>query len=166
MDEFIKVGKFITTHGIKGELKLLPYNDDLSRYKDYYEIYVGDKYEKEIIKSVRFHKQSVLIKLNGYDDINEVLKLKGEDVYIHKDNLLELSKDEYFIKDLIGLEVYDLENNKVGILKEILKGLGNDIYVVKNKQKEFLIPGVKKFIKEINIDENKIIIAPIEGMIE
>ncbi|MGO1469324.1 MAG: ribosome maturation factor RimM [Tissierella sp.] len=163
---YIVIGKIINTHGIKGEVKLDPHTDDLKRYSDLNKIYIGDEKDPVEIENVRYHKNMVLLKLKEFNNINEVLFLKGEKIYIDEIDRVKLPDDKYFIYELIGCKVFDIEGKFVGDIKEILQNPSNDVYVIKDKEKEYLIPAVKEFIKEVNIIEKKVIIDTIEGMIE
>jgi 16S rRNA processing protein RimM len=162
---YIYLGKIVNTHGIKGEIRLLSdfkYKDKV--FKKDFTIYIGNKKNKEIITSYRHHKIFDMICLKGYNNINDILKYKGEKVYILK-NDLNLQEEEYLDEDLIGLEVF-VDNKSIGIVKRIDKYKANDIILVKGTNKEYLIPYVKDFIKEININNKKIVINNIKGLIE
>lgn len=164
--DYIVVGKIINTHGIKGEIKLYPYTDNIKRFSDLDEIYLGKNKLSVKIQSVRYHKEMVLLKFEGYDNINDVIILKDEFVFINKVDRIKLPKNKYFIYELIDCKVLDTDGNLIGYVKDVLKNSSNDVYIVKNEDKEYLIPAVKEFVKEINLGEQKIIIDPIEGMIE
>lgn len=156
----IKVGDIINTHGIKGELKVLPTSDEsFDREIDYY---IDDKLVN--VEYSRFHKNTILVKFKNYDNINDVLIFKSKTIYISEDDLLELEEDEYYVKDLVDSKVVDENNQEIGILDDILEYEANDVYVVKNGEKEYLIPAVAEFILDIDT-ENKIIkVKLIEGM--
>ncbi len=164
--ERILVGKIVNTHGIKGDLKVYPYTDNIKRFSKLKRIYIGEEELAVQIESVKYHKEMALIKLKEFNNINDVLFLKNKLVYIDGVDKVKLLKDNYFIDDLIGCEVFDLEGNSIGHIKDVLQSSSNDIYIIEDKNKEYLIPAVKEFIKDININKKKIVIDPIEGMIE
>lgn len=166
MTKHIQVGKIINTHGIKGDVKIMPLTEDKNRFKKLEYIYIEGIEEKMFIEKVWFKKNFPILKLKGYNNINDVLKFKEKYLLIDETQKVELSEDEYFIYDMIGLEVYDNEKNKIGAIKDVLKPGANDVYVVKNGNKEYLIPAAKEFIKKVDIEAGKMIIQPIEGMIE
>ncbi|WP_425449599.1 ribosome maturation factor RimM [Dethiothermospora halolimnae] len=166
MTKHIQVGKIINTHGIKGDVKIMPLTEDKNRFKKLEYIYIEGIEEKMFIEKVWFKKNFPILKLKGYNNINDVLKFKEKYLLIDETQKVELSEDEYFIYDMIGLEVYDNEKNKIGVIKDVLKPGANDVYVVKNGNKEYLIPAAKEFIKKVDIEAGKMIIQPIEGMIE
>ena len=155
MDNFILIGKIINTFGIKGELKI---NSDFEFwdrvFKEEMQIYIGVSKQKEVINSHRIHKGYHLTTLKGYFNINEVLKYKGEMVYILRSDL-KLNNNEYLISDLIGFEVYD-DNNLIGIVIDYEQNLNNVLLKIKG-DKTFYIPKVDAYIKEININDKKII---------
>nr|WP_300005368.1 ribosome maturation factor RimM [Tissierella sp.] len=164
--EYIVVGKIVNTHGIRGEVKIYPYTDDIERFSDLKNIYIGEDKLSVEIDNVKYHKNMILTKLKEFDNINEVLKFKEELVFIHENEKVELPKDNYFIYELIDCKVFDLEGNSLGYISDVLQNSSNDIYIIKDNGKEYLIPAVKEFIKEVNIEKKIIIIDPIEGMIE
>lgn len=160
MNDYVFIGKIVGTHGVKGELKLkcdLAFIDDVLNYDT--SLYFGDSLEEEKIEKVRYHKKKYLVLLQGYDNINQVLKYLGKDVYIKKDEI----KAPFHIKeDLLGLKVF--ANNK--LLGEVTNlfnsGRENEVLEINNK---ILIPFHKNFIKDINYDKKEISIDIIEGLI-
>lgn len=166
--DYTIVGKIINSHGIKGEVKVYPLTDDLHRFSDLKTVYIGDKKLKVEIEAVRYHKGLGIFKFKEFDNINQILSFKDNYIYIKDEDRIKLPDDHYFISDLLNCKVYDTASNLIGNLVNVLQGASNDVYVVKDisKQKEYLIPAVKEFIVDINIEDKKIIIDPIEGMIE
>ncbi len=154
------LGKIVNTHGIKGEIRILSdfKEKDLVFKKDF-NIYIGDSKIKEKINTYRVHKNYDMVTLIGYNDINEVLKYKGLNVYINKDDIKGIITDE----DYIDMDVYT--DKYVGKIKEILKGK-EDIFVVINNDKRYLIPNVDYFIKNIDFDNKKIYINEIKGLLD
>lgn len=168
MDDYTIVGKIANTHGIKGELKVFPLTDDMERFDYLKNAYIGENKIKVSLEKVKYHKNLVIIKFKEYNDINEVLKFKDNYIYVDDEEKVTLPKNHFFIYDLLDSQVFDTESNLIGTLIDVLKGPSNDVYVVKNmeKNKEYLIPVVKQFIIQVNIMDKKIIINPIDGMIE
>lgn len=166
--EYTIVGKIINTHGIKGEMKIYPLTDDIERFSDFKKVYIGDSKIEVNLKSVRYHKDFPIVRFNGIDDINQILHYIDQYIYIDDKDRIILPKDSYFIYDLIGCEVFDIDKKKIGYIDDVLQNLSNDVYVVKDKSKnkEYLIPAVNEFIKDVDIDNKRILIDPIEGMIE
>lgn len=155
MDNYIEVGKIVNTFGIKSELKVKSDFEYKTRiFKKDFPIYIGIKKEKEIVNTYRVHKNFDLITFIGYDNINQILKYKGFYIYILRDDL-KLSENEYLLSDLIGCEVYD--NNKIiGVVIDYINNANNILLKIKG-EKIFYIPKVDAYIKEIRINEKKII---------
>lgn len=164
--EYLIIGKVINTHGIKGELRVHPLTNDISRFNDLDFIYMGDKKELLTIERARQHKNAIIIKFKEYDNINDVLNYKESNVYIDINDRVELPEDHFFIFELIGLKVYNLEDDYLGEIVDIIQGPSNDVYLIKSeKDEEIMIPAVKEFVKSIDLDENLMKVDPIEGMI-
>lgn len=164
MMNYICIGKIVNTHGIKGEVRLLSnfkYKNKV--FKKGMLIYIGKNKEKEVIFSYRPHKQFDMITMEGYININQVLKYKGMKVYINKEDLI-LKEDEYLDEDLIGLDVM-INNKVVGVVKNIEKYPQQNLILVKNSKKEFLIPYVSDIIEEINFEKRYISIQDIKGLV-
>ena len=164
MMNYICRGKIVNTHGIKGEVRLLSnfkYKNKV--FKKGMLIYIGKNKEKEVIFSYRPHKQFDMITMEGYININQVLKYKGMKVYINKEDLI-LKEDEYLDEDLIGLDVM-INNKVVGVVKNIEKYPQQNLILVKNSKKEFLIPYVSDIIEEINFEKRYISIQDIKGLV-
>ena len=166
--DYTIVGKIINTHGIKGEVKVYPLTDDIERFSDLEKVYIGDSKKKFHIDRVRYHKGFPIISFREIQDINEVLPYRDEYIYVDQEDRIVLPEDHYFIHDLIDCSVYDMDNNLIGILKDVIQYTENYLYVVKDEanRKEYLIPAVKEFVKEVDIENKRIYIDPIEGMIE
>ncbi|WP_223376011.1 ribosome maturation factor RimM [Schnuerera sp. xch1] len=166
--DYIKIGRIINTHGIKGELKVYPLTDDITRFDDLEIIYLGYDKAKFEIERVKYFKELVILKFKEFNNINEVLKFKDEFIYIDVKDKVKLPEDHYFIFDIIGCTVFDTEGKKIGIVNDVIQSTSNDVYTVKNMEtgKEYLIPAVKEFVVDVDINNEKITIDPIEGMIE
>ena len=161
--KYIVIGKIVNTHGIKGELRLLSsfkYKEKV--FKKDMKIYIGKKKEEETIVSYRKHKSFDMICLKGYSNINEVLKYKGLYAFINKEDLV-LELDEYLDEDLIDLEVF-VNNDKKGIVTNIVKYPNNSLIEVTNNDKKYLIPNNKNIIENIDLNNKKIIIKDIKGL--
>lgn len=163
--EFICIGKIVNTHGIKGELRLLSKFEFKERvFKKGVEVFIGREKISEVIKSYRHHKCFEMITLEGYTNINEVLKYKGKLCYVKRD-VLNLSFDEFLDNDLIDLDV--IVNGKVSgkVIKLERITEKNAVLWVLCNNREIAIPYVEKFVK-INILNSCVIIQPIEGMFD
>ncbi len=164
MSELIKVGQIIGTFGIRGEVKLFPITSNVQRFSEPVEFIIGDN-QIVTIKSFRQDKRILILKFNEFDNINQIEKYKGEYLYVASENLYELEEDEYFHHDIIGLEVFE-DDLLVGKIIDIIENPANDIYIVETKKgKQFFLPAVKEFILNIDVNENRVNIKTIEGMI-
>lgn len=166
--EYFEIGQIVNTFGIKGFVKVNPFTDDLDRFEELKSVFIVKN--KELIdfeiEEVKYQKHIVLIKFKGINDINMAEKYKGCYIKISRKDARKLPKDTYFIADLIGLNVYDEDGKLLGKLEDIYNNKSHDIYVVKNDLgKQILLPSTKEVIKQINIDENKIIVKLIDGLI-
>lgn len=164
--QFTIVGKIISSHGIKGELKIFPLTDDINRFKYLKEVYIGEEKLPVQVVGVKFNKDKPIIRLKEFDNINQVLKFKDRYLYVDDENLIELEENEYFVFQLLGCKVENMEGKSIGVLEDIINTLSNDVYVIRHGEKEYLVPAIKEFVKDIDIDNKLIRIDPIEGMIE
>jgi len=163
MDDFIYVGKIVNTHGLKGEVRIL--SDFEKKDKVFVPgmtIYIGRKKEKEIINTYRHHKVFDMITMQGYSDINEIIRYKGLYVYVRKEDL-KLDDNEYLLSDLIDLDVC-IDNNKVGVITDVRDSGNNKFIVVKTEEREVFVPLQDEFIKKVDLNKKIVIIEPIKGM--
>ena len=164
--EYLRIGKIVNTHGIKGEIRVLPLTDDIGRFKNLKSIQLDDdRHTKVDIESVKYQNNFVLIKLKDINSINDAEKFKNVYIVVDRSNAIKLPEGSFFICDLIDIEVYDLNKVFLGKIIDILSTGSNDVYVVKDGNKEILIPALKTVVKEINIQEGKIIVELPEGLV-
>ena len=163
MSNFV-IGKIINMHGIKGEFKVFPETDDITRFEQL--DYVIIKEKKFEIEGVRYHKEFVLLKLKGIDSINDGEKYKNELIEIPEELALPLEEGEYYIRDLYDMKVYDEDEKYIGILTDIFFTASNDVFEVTMEDgKKVLLPNIDECIKEVDI-ENKIMrIKMMEGLV-
>ncbi|MBM7613635.1 ribosome maturation factor RimM [Alkaliphilus hydrothermalis] len=163
----LKVGRIINTHGIKGGLKVTPLTDELERFAELEWVYIEGVEGKFYINKVQYQKNNAIITFKDLDDINLVEKFKTKFLYIDESQKRELPEDTFYISDIIGLKAYTVDHVYLGKVKDILQAGSNEVYIIANEDgKEYLIPSVKEFIPVIDIEGGKIIVDPIEGMIE
>jgi 16S rRNA processing protein RimM len=157
MFEYLKVGKVINVHGIKGEVKVAPLTDEPRRFYSLNKVYVKrDSSRIELtISQVRMHKNNLLVKFEEINDRDKAESFKGSYIEIDKGNAIELSKDQYFIYDLIGIKVYSMTGNLIGTIKDVLQTGPTDIYVLQCTSKEVLVPALKDIFIEIDIKNKK-----------
>jgi len=159
----VNIGKIVNTHGIKGELRLLSDFDKKDIiFKPGFKIYIGENHILETIKSYRKHKNFDMICLENYNNINEVLKYKGLNVYINRDDL-NLNNNDYILSDLIDMDII-FEEEYLGKVVDYLIN-GNSVLLKVKDTKEYYIPLVDEFIIKVDLDNNKIITKNIKGLI-
>lgn len=166
---YFRVGVISNTHGIKGEVKVYPTTDDISRFDDLKEVLVdtGKEYVPLKLQNVRYFKNMVIVKFKGIDDINDVEKYKGRDLLVTRENAVPLEENEYYIADLIDMEVYDEEGSKLGVLFDVMQTGANDVYVIKLENgKELLLPNIDECILEVSVEEKKMRVHVLEGLME
>ena len=167
MQKRLEVGQIVNTFGIKGEVKVTPFTDDINRFDDLKKVYVKTRKESKLYKveSVRYHKNMVLLKFEGINNPEDAELLKNSFLEIDREDAIPLEEGQYFIVDLIGLDVYTDEGNFLGKVDDIYNTGANDIYVVKDELgKQILLPGIKEVIKEVKL-EDRIIVHLIPGLI-
>jgi len=160
--DYVYIGKIVNTHGIKGELRLLSDFDKKDKvFKEGFTIYIGDIRRKEVIASYRKHKMFDMITLEGYSNINEVLKYKGMEVFVNREDL-DLSKDDYLLSDLIGLTIKE-DGETLGKVVEIVYNGSSTLLEIEGT-KHFYIPNNSEFIKEVNLEEKVIECKNAKGL--
>jgi 16S rRNA processing protein RimM len=163
----INVGYVVGFHGLKGEIKIKSTSDFIDKRlsKGNKLLLVKDNDEQEVtIKSSRNHKNTYLVYLDGYNNLNEVEKFRGYSIKVNEDDLYPLEEDEYYHFELIGLKVYDYQNNLLGSISSILETGANDILVIKENNQEIMIPLIKSIVNEINISKGIITLFEIDGL--
>jgi 16S rRNA processing protein RimM len=171
--EHLIIGRVIKEWGVNGELKVMPIDIALSDFKEIDTIllqrYVAATKTTETesfeIISKKYLNKTLVIALKGMDSVEKAKLYRHAHIVIETDELPQLEEDEYYQKDLIGLKVMTDSNDKIGQVIEILKTSASDIFVIKDGEKEVLVPVIKQFIDEINIKEGYIKIIPIEGLL-
>ena len=155
-------------NGIKGEIKVTLFTNDITRFDDLEEVYVKSKKESKLYKveGVRYHKNMVLIKLEGINTPEQADLLKNAYLEVDREHAVPLEEGTYYIVDLIGLEVYTEEGKLLGKVEDIYNTGANDIYVIKDELgKQVLLPGIKDVIKNVDLEGGKITVHLIPGLI-
>lgn len=170
-DEMLRVGVISNTHGVHGEVKVYPTTDDIERFDYLKEVYLdlGHELKKLEVTNVKYFKNLVILKFKGIDTLNDVEKWKQKDLLITRENAVSLKEGEYFISDIIGIHVFkdDDENNEIGILTDVMKMYSNDVYVVETKdKKEILIPAIKDCDIKISLEEKKMRVHLLPGLLD
>ncbi len=149
MQEYFEVGQIVNTFGIKGQLKVKPFTDDINRFEELKTVYICKKNEmkKVEIEDVKYNKQCVLLKIKGIENLTEAEKYKGLFLKIDRKDAKKLPKDTYFIADILGLEVYTEEGELLGKVDDIFPTGANDVYVIKDEMRKTII--IAKYSRSI-----------------
>ena len=167
-NEKLEIGQIVNTFGIKGFVKIYPYVDDITRFDDLKEVYIcTKKQEKKLkIEEIKYQKNMVLAKFKNIETVEQAELLRNAFLKIDRKDAIKLEEGQYFIADLLGLDVFLDTGEKLGVLDDIFNNGSTDIYVVKNELgKQFLLPYIDEVIKNIDLENEKIIVHIIEGLI-
>ena len=168
MEEFLQVGVITATHGIHGEVKVFPTTDDPKRFKKLKKVLLDtgrEKLELEV-EGVKFFKNMVILKFKEYNDINQIEKYRKCPLLVTREHAVKLKKNEYFIADLIGLKVYTEDDAFLGTLDDVIQTGANDVYqVVTEEGKEILIPAIRQCILEVDVEDGRMKVHLLEGLV-
>ena len=167
MQNFLEIGKIVSTHGIKGELKVQPWCDSPEFIINTKTFYLNKGNEEIKLTSKKIHKNMVIIKVDGIDTPEDAVKLRNKILYIDR-NSVKLEAGTYFISDLIGLKVIDADTEKLyGIIDDVSKTGANDVYHIKSSDdKLYYIPAIKQVIVKTDIENGKLFIRPLKGLFD
>lgn len=164
--EYLEAGKIVNTHGIRGEVKIMPYTDVPELLCEFERLFIGKDKAEIIIERSRVAKNMVIAKLEGVDTPEQAEKLRNKLLYMHRDDL-ELDDNTYFIQDLIGIEVKDADTGFVyGKITDVMQTGANDVYVIEGNGREYLVPAIADVVISTDIDANSMTIRALEGLFE
>lgn len=169
MEDLLQVGAITQPHGIHGEVKVFPTTNDVRRFKALKEVILDTGREKLTleIESVKFFKQYAILKFKGFDNINDIEKYKGKPLLVTRENAVKLGRDEYFIADLIGIEVYDEDGQYLGVMKNVIETGANDVYeVVFEDGREVLFPAIKQCILDVDMENRRMKVHIMDGLLD
>mgnify|MGYP000476507632 CR=1 FL=1 len=167
MEQLLQVGVISSTHGIRGEVKVFPTTDDPDRFRKLKQVILDTGREQKglEIEGVKFFKQFVILKFKGIDNINDIEKYKGKSLYVTREHAVKLKKDEYFIADLIGIQVVSDEGEELGTISDVLQTGANDVYVVsKDGAKDLLIPAIHACIQNVDVAAGQMEVHLLPGL--
>ena len=168
MEEYFEIGQIVNTSGLKGEIKIKPFTDDITKFNNFKTIYVSIKKElKEFeIEKVRFSKNMVFLKLKGIDTIEEAENYRNLYIKRKRDKDEKLEEDTYYIVDLIGCKVCTDDQKDLGEVVDVFSTGSNDVYVVKDELgRQVLLPAIKEVIKNVDIENKLITVHLMEGLV-
>lgn len=162
--DLLEVGKIINTHGLRGEVKVIPWTDTPDVFEDLETLYLKNN-DVLTISSVKYQKNNLIVKFKELGDINEAEKLKNQVLYVERSALGELPEGVYYIADLIGLSVRKETGEEVGKIKDVLQTGANDIYVVAREgAKDLLVPVIPNVVLSVDIDGGEVTVSLPDGL--
>ena len=167
MEDLLKVGVITTTHGVRGEVKVFPTTDP-ERFLDleYVILDAGREMKKLEIRNVKFFKNLVILKFDGIDNINDIERYKRCPLLVERKDAVALEEDEYFIADMIGIQVVTEDDEPFGTLKDVMETGANDVYVIDTEEHgEVLVPAIRECILDVDIENQKMKIHLMDGLI-
>lgn len=169
MNKELRVGVIVRTHGIRGEVKVFPTTDSPDRFDELKNVIIRreNRFHAAEVEKVRYFKNLVIVKFKDIDSIDEVEKYVGADLCIKREDGVPLSAGEYYIADIIGMEVYDEDGIHLGTVKDVMETGANDVYLVSAENgKEYMLPAVKECIRNIDIENNEMKVHVIPGLLD
>ena len=168
MEKQLQVGVISSTHGVRGEVKVFPTTDDVTRFRQLKKVYLdtGREMLPLEIQNVKFFKQFAILKFKGIDNINDIEKYRGKSLMIDREDAVDLDEDEYFIADMIGMKVCTEDGSEFGTLKDVMETGANDVYVVElPDHQEVLLPAIKECILDVDLEENVMTVHLMKGLL-
>ena len=164
--QFLEAGKIVNTHGIKGEVKIMPYCDSPELFCEFDRFFMGKDFNEINVERSRVQKNMVIAKLEGINTPEDAEKFRNKMLYMHRDDL-ELDEDTFFIQDLIGMTVKNADNGRVyGVIDDVLQTGANDVYSIKGENKTYLIPAIADVIAETDLENDIMLIHELEGLFD
>lgn len=158
-----------STHGIRGEVKVYPTTDDPARFRRLKEVLLdtGSGWMTMKLEQVRFFKQMVIVKFKGYDSINDVEKYRNKGLYVPREQAVPLKEGEYYIADLLGMQVLTEDGGHFGTLRDVMQTGANDVYVIDSLHNgEVLVPAIADCILEVAVEQGWMKIRLLEGLLD
>ena len=168
MEDLLKVGVITTTHGVRGEVKVFPTTDDAERFLDieYVLLDTGKELRRLNIQNVKFFKNLAILKFEGVDNINDIEMYKGRDLWIPREEAQELGEDEYYVADLIGMDVLLENGEKIGVLRDVMETGANDVYIVDRVDgEEVLLPAIHDCVLDVDVEKNTMTVHLMKGLV-
>ena len=169
MEDLLQVGVLTSTHGVRGEMKVFPMTDDVKRFKKN-KNYILETPKGNVdvkVESAKFFKQFVILKFEGFDNIDDIAPYKNCGLFVTRENAVKCAKDEYFIADLIGMDVCEEGGDKIGELSDVIQTGANDVYVVKTSEgKEHLFPAIKDCVRSVDMESRTVTVYIMPGLLD
>jgi 16S rRNA processing protein RimM len=168
-ENLVLMGKVAATHGIRGQLRVNAYSGMAESFQAARALFLKDaagRIQRHEIAAVAGHGKKLLLKLEGYSDINQVLHFVGSEVFLDRDQLPATEEDEYYWHDLVGMKVVTTDNRTLGVLESIIETGSNDVYVVAAGKKEYLIPALSDVVVSVDVSAKIMTVSPDEGLFD
>lgn len=163
--EKVLIGKIVNVVGLKGEVKVYNYSDSTDLYENTESIYIDDRLLK--VENVRTQKSTVILKLEDIDDRDAAERIRGSEVFVTEYDLPDLPEGEYYVRDLIGMDVMQEDYGHLGKITDVIQNTAQSIFEVETDDgKQVLIPHVPAFVIKINMTDRIITVRLIEGMLD
>ena len=164
---YIEIGKLTATHALRGEVRCVSYSDMADGLLDFDTLYVGADKQPFEVEGGRLHKNVVLLKLRGIDDVQGADRLRGKSLFVRREDLAELPDQTYYIVDLVGLLAYLPNGELLGKIGEVIKTGARDVFDIRNEEgRSFLVPFTPEFVQDIDIEKGCFRVIPIEGLLD
>lgn len=153
--ELIAIGKIVTPHGVRGDVRVIALTDFPERFLKMEQVLL-DQNRTLLIQTAKFHQRYILLKFKGYNDRNAVECLRNQLLYVKREEVMPLSKDQYYVFELIGMSVHTVDGQYLGVLEDIIQTGSNDVYVVEREsQKPLLVPALKRIVNRVSVVEKR-----------
>ncbi len=164
-NDYLQVGVITSPHGLAGEVKVYPCTEDPLRFKKLKNVLLGEEKKELEISQVKFFKNMVILRFKDHPRIESIMGYKGKALFIPRKQALPLEENQYYIPDLLGMEVYQEDGTFLGTLTEVLQTGANDVYAVQDsKGGELLIPAIRPCILEVDTEKNRMLVHLLEGL--
>ncbi len=169
MEDLLQVGIITSPHGVRGEVKVYPTTDDIKRFSKLKEVYLAKNNNNSLlhIRNVKYYKNMVILGFEEFNSMDEAEALRQCSLLVDRRNAVKLQKDEYFIADLIGLNIIADKDDLTGELKEVIRTGANDVYVIELKDgRELLLPAIADCVLNVDIQNREMKIHILDGLLD
>lgn len=164
--QFLEIGKIVAVQGLKGEVRVEPWCDSAEFLCGFEALYMDKGAAKVVVEKARPHKTVAVLKIEGVNTPEDAAKLRGKVLLMNRDDV-DLDENSFFIQDLIGIKVFDVDTDEAyGELIDVTETGANDVYHIKRGEVTYLVPSIPDVIIETNIDDGKMLIRPLKGIFD
>ncbi|MBR3969215.1 MAG: 16S rRNA processing protein RimM [Clostridia bacterium] len=164
--EFLEIGKFVGTHGVRGMVRIQPWSDDGEFLTQFKKFYLDNGKTQIELNKITPHGNVIIAAVKGIDSIELAEGLRNQVLYIKRDDA-HLPEGRYFVSEIIGAQVFDADSNQLlGTLSEVSPTGANDVWHIKSSDKEYLVPAIPDVIVNVDISADKVLIRPLKGIFD